>query len=228
MKSSRHRRKPRGPQEPYKGTRASRCAHGTGLAPSHVIPNTEHSNGMVQLGCELPAGHSRPGVLPQGREQEQPLEALRQGSRTLRWLKTSPAPILPTGPPEGHLYPLHFSFSMKPLVDSQKIRSCRVLKAPDPAAAEDRICRQVRLWGFCFCEMLVLRSQGLGKYSPCYLASWIFSHTFPPPPSSCLPCPWPTSSPSLPGKPSLPQSAHVDRPGLPPPLATSTSGSKRG
>lgn len=59
MKSKQAQEETQGyPQEPYKGTLASRCAHGTGLAPSHAIPNTEHSNRMVQLGCELPAGHS--------------------------------------------------------------------------------------------------------------------------------------------------------------------------
>lgn len=131
-------------------------------------------------------------------------EAPSQGSTTLGWLKNSAAcPPLALGPPEGHLLPLCFSFSILWLVENQITRSSGVRMAPKLVTAEDL--QTDSLWGSCGCGMHILPSRGLGKRSPCYLC---FQDLFPIPCFLLLP-PHAYLSPPLPphrlfpGKPSF-------------------------
>lgn len=90
----------------------------------------------------------------------------------------------------------HFVFFYNVPCRKSKIRRGGALMAVDQATPEDRICTQVSLWDFCFCECHFLPSGVLAHPAQVALLPGSFPRTlFPPPPFSCLPSPTPASSP---------------------------------
>lgn len=87
------------PTSPTKARGWREGLHRAGLPPSHTRLHTEQSDVAVQQGRRLWAAHSRPAVLAQGREEEQPLawafpfeglEALRQHPQVTRTRSLAP------------------------------------------------------------------------------------------------------------------------------------------